>query len=106
MVKNQDLLPIGSVVLLNEGKKRLMIFGIKQVAADSKGVLKEYDYCAVLYPEGNINTDSQVLFNQEDIASVYFRGYNDDERKDFIEALDTSEKILKEASENGKENND
>lgn len=26
-----DLLPIGSVILLKEGKKRLMIYGIKQM---------------------------------------------------------------------------
>ncbi len=102
MVKNQDLLPIGSVVILTGGKKRLMIFGVKQVSIDSGGVPKEYDYCGVLYPEGNINVNSQVLFNQEDIASVYFKGYNNDEREKFIEALDTSDKILKEAAEKNK----
>ena len=34
-------LPIGSVVLLKEGKKRLMIYGIKQIDINTK---IEYDY--------------------------------------------------------------
>ena len=36
----KELLPIGSVVLLKEGQKKLMIFGIKQMDSE---VLEEYD---------------------------------------------------------------
>ena len=80
----KGLLPIGSVVLLEELKNKLMIFGVKQTD-DSTGV--EYDYIGVLYPEGNLGSDHQYLFNHEDIQEVVFVGYEDEERFDFIERL-------------------
>lgn len=80
----KGLLPIGSVVLLEEGKKKLMVFGVKQTD-DSTGI--EYDYIGVLYPEGNLGSDHQYLFNHEDIKEVVFTGYEDEERFDFIERL-------------------
>ena len=81
----RGLLPIGSIVLLKEGKKKLMIFGIKQMDSEVK---EEYDYIGVLYPEGNIGFEGQYLFNHESIEQVFFKGYEDDERKLFIDALD------------------
>lgn len=81
----RGLLPIGSIVLLKEGKKKLMIFGIKQMDSEVK---EEYDYIGVLYPEGNIGVEGQYLFNHESIEQVFFKGYEDDERKLFIDALD------------------
>ena len=81
----KELLPIGSVVLLKNGTKRLMIFGIKQTDNDSK---IEYDYIGVLYPEGNIGEGGQFLFNHSDIQKVFFKGYEDEERGEFLEKLD------------------
>ena len=81
----KELLPIGSVVLLKSGTKRVMIFGIKQTDNET-GV--EYDYISVLYPEGNVGEVGQYLFNHSDIAEIYFRGYEDEEREGFMEALD------------------
>ncbi len=82
----KDLLPIGTVVLLEGGKKRLMIFGIKQLDEADEQV--EYDYAAVPYPEGNIGIEGQFLFNHDQIQEVIFYGYDDDERTEFINALD------------------
>lgn len=66
----KDLLPIGSVVLLKDGDKRLMIYGVLQVADEDEGhdgeVPEEYDYIGVLYPEGNIGGDHQYLFYHKD----------------------------------------
>lgn len=81
----KELLPIGSIVLLKDGEKRLMINGIMQSDADGSG--KEYDYLGVLYPEGHIGTQFQYLFNHEDIAEIVFRGYEDEERANFISKL-------------------
>ena len=81
----KELLPVGSVVLLNNGRKRLMITGVKQTDEDGKG--REYDYIGVLYPEGYVGPDFQYLFNQEDIVKIYFRGYEDGERDGFINQL-------------------
>lgn len=80
-----ELLPIGSVVLLKDGEKRLMISGVLQQEAGDDG--KTYDYMGLFYPEGNIGQDYQYLFNHEDIENVYFRGYEDEERDNFIDQL-------------------
>ncbi len=80
----ENLLPIGSVVLLKDGVKRLMIYGVRQTDKKSQ---KEYDYIGVLYPEGNIGDDYQYLFDHGDIQKVYFRGFEDDERTRFLKRL-------------------
>lgn len=80
-----ELLPIGTVVRLRDGEKRLMICGVlQQEAQDAKGT---YDYMGIFYPEGHIGEDFQYLFNHEDIEELYFRGYEDPEREEFIESL-------------------
>lgn len=79
-----QLLPIGSVVLLKEAEKRIMIFGVCQTDSNTK---KEYDYLGVLYPEGNIGDDVKFLFNHSDIERVDFMGFHDDERSDFLGRL-------------------
>lgn len=84
MVAVKDLLPIGSIVLLKGGVKRIMVFGIKQTNDENN---QEYDYIGVLYPEGNLGGDYQYLFNQEDIEEVIFKGFEDDERGTFLDAL-------------------
>ena len=81
----KELLPIGSVVRLKNGEKRLMISGIKQT--DSEGNGREYDYYGVLYPEGYLGGEYQYLFNHEDIEEIFFRGYEDEERPFFLEKL-------------------
>lgn len=83
-MKLKELLPIGSVVLLKEGTKKLMVFGIRQTDAKSG---REYDYSGVLYPEGNLGNETWFLFDDENIAEVCFRGYEDEERTDFLERL-------------------
>lgn len=84
-MKIKDLLPIGSVVRLHDGEKRLMIIGIMQ--SDASGNGKEYDYLGILYSEGHIGDQFQYLFNQEDIEEVIFRGFEDDERVEFLNKL-------------------
>lgn len=84
-MKIKDLLPIGSIVRLHDGEKRLMIIGIMQ--SDASGNGKEYDYLGILYPEGHIGDRFQYLFNQEDIEEVIFRGFEDDERVEFLNKL-------------------
>lgn len=83
MVK--DLLPIGSVVMLKDAEKPLMIYGIKQLDTDNPEV--EYDYIGVLYPEGNIGSDFQYLFNHDDIEEIKFKGYETEQFKNFINTI-------------------
>ncbi|WP_226087963.1 DUF4176 domain-containing protein [Mesobacillus sp. S13] len=73
-------LPIGSVVLLNGGSKRIMIYGRKQKELNSD---KVWDYIACLYPEGNLNEEYMYLFNHDQIEKVFFIGFQDEEEIEF-----------------------
>ncbi len=78
-------LPIGSVVRLKNGEKRLMIFGIIQSEVDNPK--NQYDYIGVPYPEGNMGDEYQYLFYHEDIEELHFKGFEDIERQIFINKL-------------------
>ena len=82
----KDLLPIGSVVMLRNAKKPLMIFGIKQLATERPD--EEFDYIGVMYPEGFLSAEHNFLFNQDDINDIVFTGYNNPERESFIEFME------------------
>lgn len=90
-------LTLGSVVILKNGKKRLMIYGRRQIHAESK---KIYDYVGCLYPEGNISAEYSFMFNNEDIEKVYFIGYEDEEENEFQKVLKSVDEDLKYESEN------
>lgn len=77
-------LPIGSVVLLKEGTKRLMIYGINQKEINTD---KVWDYVGCLFPEGNIDSEHTYLFNHDDIEQIYFIGLQDKEELEFNEYL-------------------
>lgn len=47
-----EYLPIGSVVRLFGGTKKIMIYGRKQIQS---GANKKWDYVGCLYPEGNLS---------------------------------------------------
>ena len=74
----KDLLPAGSVVLLKDSTKKLMIIGFFQIRPDRKE--KVYDYCGCLYPEGYQDGDHLYLFDQDMIGKVYSVGYMDEEQ--------------------------
>ena len=78
-------LPIGSVVLLNNGKKRLMVTGYAQIDLEKQDVI--YDYCGCIYPEGIISTSQVILFNHTDINKIYCLGYSDEEQKEYNKLL-------------------
>lgn len=82
----KDLLPIGSVVLLKGGTKKLMITGIKPVSEDKPDTV--YDYIGVVYPEGFLSNEYNFLFNHKDINDIIFIGYNNLEREEFIRTME------------------
>lgn len=84
MASFSELLPIGSVVLLKNGVKRLMIYGVKQM--DENG--NEFDYIGVLYPEGNMGGETAFLFNHDNIERVFFVGLKDAEHQRFMGELE------------------
>ena len=72
-----DYLPLGSIVYLNGGIKKLMIVA-RAIMASNNGKQYFFDYGGVLYPEGFLDPDSMFLFNGENIARVYHVGYLDE----------------------------
>ena len=83
---NKGFLPIGSVVLLKGGTKRVMITGFCSI--DNTDNTKVYDYTGCLYPEGIINSNEMRLFDKDEIDKVYFRGFEDQEQIDFQKILE------------------
>ena len=80
---NEKYLPLGTVVLLKNGTKPVMVIGYsmssnaKEVYQNGKAVeAKEvYDYCGCVCPEGVINSFFMCMFNHEDIDKILHEGY-------------------------------
>ena len=82
---SEKFLPIGSVILLKGGEKRLMITGYCLLTREN--VDKVYDYSGCLYPEGIITSNQTAVFNHDQIEKVYALGYSDDEEKEYRQKL-------------------
>ena len=81
----QKYLPIGTVVMLKGGSKRLMITGFCSMPTDDENEM--YDYAGCMYPEGFLSSDQTALFNHEQIDKIYYMGLIDDEEKAFKQSL-------------------
>ncbi|MBQ6539373.1 MAG: DUF4176 domain-containing protein [Bacilli bacterium] len=81
----KEFLPLGSVVLLKEASKKIMIVGFLTSRMDDESTV--YDYAGCLFPEGILTSDESLLFNEEDIEEVIARGYENDEVKEFNSKL-------------------
>lgn len=99
--KYKKYLPLGSVVLMKDAKKRVMITGYMLKSSDSGD--KIWDYVGCLYPEGMVTSSKHLLFNHSDISRIYAIGYSDDEQKRFIQMLDKATALREERL---KENNE
>ena len=75
----EKYLPIGTVVMLKGGTKRVMISGF--CAIDGENVKNMYDYSGCVYPEGFLTSTQTCLFNHEQIEKVYHMGLLDDEEE-------------------------
>ena len=98
----KDLLPVGSVVLLNDAIKKIVIMGIMPIKKLETGEAKMYDYVGVPYPEGFIGDQSILLFMHDQIQEVFFEGYKNDERDFLIESIQNITDAAREVVETGK----
>ena len=81
----KKLLPLGSIVYLEEGNQKLHIIG-RGITFDDPDTGEQVftDYMATLYLQGWQNED--VLFFQHDnIDKVVFEGYSDEEEERYME---------------------
>ena len=88
----KELLPLGSVVSLHGGSKRLMIVGRLQNKMDDDVV---YDYASTLFPEGLIDSEHFYLFNHEDIDCMFYVGLQDLEEFNYRYVLEEKWNELK-----------
>ena len=77
----EKYLPIGTVVMLKEGSKRVMITGFCSMPAEDEEEM--FDYAGCMYPEGFLSSDQTALFNHDQIEKIYHMGLVDQEEKDF-----------------------
>lgn len=85
MMENKYL-PIGTVVLLNGGIKKLMITGYCAVAEAKKG--KVFDYRGCPFPDGVLESSGVALFDHSQISEICHMGYKNDESIDFLDRLE------------------
>lgn len=86
---NNDIkkyLPLGTVVLLKNATKRVMITGFAGVSPEHKGQM--FDYSGCVYPEGFSSYKEIFVFNHNQIAKVVSLGYIDDEQIAFEKKLE------------------
>ena len=81
----EKYLPIGTVVMLKNGKKPVMIKGL--AVSTKADVNLVYDYSAVLYPVGEVGGTQLAVFNHDQIEKVLFMGYVTEEQKQLNEKL-------------------
>ena len=98
MEKREKFLPIGSVVLLNGGKKKIMITGFCSISSDDK--TRVYDYSGCIYPEGYLSSNQICLFDHEQIEDIYFIGYENEEETEFKKQLNEVFEDFKERAKN------
>jgi len=85
-VEINGLLPIGSVVLLKESTKKVMTVGVCQRSAQNPDTI--YDYVGVVFPEGFLDANKMILFNNNMIDQVFMIGYQDAEELIFKKKAD------------------
>ena len=81
----EKFLPIGTVLILKGGMKKVMITGFLYSPADKLNEV--YDYCGCVYPEGVLSLDQTILFNHDQISEVFYMGYESEKQKQFHEVL-------------------
>ena len=82
----ENMFPIGSIVRTVDAVRKLMIIG-RIVTTEEEDAI--YDYVGVPYPEGVSGSDQMYFFNRDQIAEVFFIGFQDPEALAFqSEVLD------------------
>ena len=76
----EKYLPIGTVVILKEAQKRLIIIGYDV----RNNVNESRDYCGCFFPEGLKDANSLMVFDHEKIDKVYHMGLYDEESESFF----------------------
>ena len=93
-------LPIGTVVLLKGGEKKVMITSYLIFPMGKETDKKMFDYGGCPFPEGIVDSTHTVVFNHGQIEKIIYLGLKDDEQQKFNELLiGTTDEIRKRFEE-------
>lgn len=81
----EKFLPIGTVVMIRGGTKRVMITGYCSVEESEPEEM--WDYSGCMYPEGFLSSEETCLFNHDQIENIYYLGLVDEEQEEFMTQL-------------------
>ena len=95
-MENQ-FLPLGSVVLLKDATRPIVIIGFTVV---EEGNPEIWDYLGCAYPIGVIDPSKNLLFQRDQIAKVLHTGYTDDEGNKFLDQLTENVKQIQNSEKN------
>ena len=103
----EKYLPIGTVVLLKNGSKKVMILSYLIFPTGNAEKQEMYDYGGCTFPEGVIDSKIGIGFNHDQIQEVVHMGLEDDEYKEFSGTIkqyaEDFKKIYKDSIANKKE---
>ena len=80
-------LPIGSVCSIDNSSNKYMVIGYKK---------NSYDFVSVLYPDGYLDGENLIYFNEGQISEIYSLGYKDEYGIMFSKKIDIEEKPVEE----------
>ncbi len=95
----ENILPIGTVVELQDINARIMIAGYASVTAKNPNYT--WDYSGFIFPLGYSGQETVLSFDADQIRTIVTYGYQDEEQLQFMndlkEILETIDKGSKEA---------
>lgn len=89
---DNKFLPVGSVVLLKDATRPVVVIGY---AAVEEGSNEIWDYLGCAYPIGVIGNNGNLLFKRNQIEKILFTGYIDEEGKEFLKQIEESLRKIK-----------
>ncbi len=85
-MENKKYLPIGTVVLLKDATKRIMIAGYCVTTIGE--TTKVWDYCGYRYPEGFGQKADLRMFDHSEIEKIVYLGLINEEEKAFADKIE------------------
>ncbi|MBR1386331.1 MAG: DUF4176 domain-containing protein [Bacilli bacterium] len=81
----EKYLSIGTIVLLKNATKSVMITGFASMSPETGEQIFDYSGCP--YPEGFLNYNEVCVFNHDQIDKIIFQGYSDEQDEQFKKLL-------------------
>lgn len=91
---SKKYLPIGTIVKLKGVDKLALVAGYFPQGESRKGYV--WDYSAFPYPEGMIENDKVIQFDNDSIEKIIVMGYQDEKQMQFIRVLMNKADEIKE----------